>query len=403
MSRSTEALPLSGIRVLDAGQVISGPFVAQLLGDFGADVIKIEHPRTGDPYRQYGPSKDGVPLGWTTMARNKRSLTLDLSKPEGTALFKELAAVSDVVIESFRPSTIERYGLTYDDLSAVNPRLVVVLISGFGQTGPYRDRAGFGTLAEAMSGFAAMTGEADGPPILPQFALADGVAALYAAFGVLNALYARDMQGSGRGQLIDVSLIEPLFSLLGPLTTYYDQLGEVPERLGSRNAVNAPRNVYRTKDDRWLAIAASVQEIARRTFAAIGRPELIEDERFNTAHARVAHVEDVDRLVGAWVAERTREDALDALLAAGVAAAPVLDIADMFEDPHVAARQMITEVAHPQLGPIRMHGVFPRMSGTPGAIRSPGPALGEHTDEILRDLLGADDERLAALRAAGVI
>jgi crotonobetainyl-CoA:carnitine CoA-transferase CaiB-like acyl-CoA transferase len=399
----TDNLPLKGIRVLDAGQVISGPFVAQLLGDFGADVIKIEHPATGDPYRQYGPSKDGVPLGWTSMARNKRSLTLNLSKPEGSGLFKELAATADVVIQSFRPSAIERYGLTYDDLRAVNPRLVVVLISGFGQTGPYRDRPGFGTLAEAMSGFAAMTGEPDGPPILPQFPLADGVAALYAAFGVLNALYWRDAQGSGVGQLVDVSLIEPLFSLLGPLATFYDQLGEVPQRLGSRNAVNAPRNVYRAKDERWLAIAASVQEIARRCFAAIGRPELIDDPRYATAHARVAHVEEIDRLVGGWVAERTRDDAMAALLAAGVAAAPVLDIADMSQDPHVAAREMITEVAHPRLGPLRMTGVFPRMSGSPGTIRSAGPDLGQHTEEILRELLGISDERLAALRDAGVI
>jgi crotonobetainyl-CoA:carnitine CoA-transferase CaiB-like acyl-CoA transferase len=400
---NTETLPLKGIRVLDAGQVISAPFVAQLLGDFGADVIKIEHPRTGDPYRQYGPRKDGVPLGWTSMARNKRSLSLDLSKPEGARLFRELAATADVVVQSFRPSTIERYGLTYDDLSAVNPRLIVVLISGFGQTGPYRDRAGFGTLAEAMSGFAAMTGPPDGPPILPQFALADGVAALYAAFGVLNALYWRDAQGAGVGQLIDVSLIEPLFSLLGPLATIYDQLGEVPRRLGSRNAVNAPRNVYRAKDERWLAIAASVQEIARRCFTAIGRPELIGDPRFATAQARVAHVEEVDRLVGGWVAERTREDALTALLDAGVAAAPVLDIADIFQDPHVTARQMITEVAHPRLGQIRMHGVFPRMSGSPGTIRSVGPEHGQHTNEVLRELLDIADERLAALRAARVI
>jgi crotonobetainyl-CoA:carnitine CoA-transferase CaiB-like acyl-CoA transferase len=388
--------PLSGIRVLDAGQVISGPFIGQLLGDFGADVIKIEHPEGGDPYRRYGPSRDGVPLGWLSMARNKRSLSLDLSKPEGSALFKELVVTADVVILSFRPSTLERYGLRYEDLCAINPRIVLVLVSGFGQTGPYRDRAGFGTLAEAMSGYAAMNGDPDGPPILPQFALADGVAALYGAFGVLNALYWRDAQGAGVGQLIDVSLIEPLFSLLGPIATFYDQLGEVPQRLGSRNIYNAPRNVYQAKDGRWIAIAASVQEIARRCFAAIGRPELIDDERFSTARARVANV-------GAWVGERTRDEAMQILLDAKVAAAPVMDIADLSNDPHVIARNMITEVPNARLGPVRMHGVVPTLSRSPGAIRSTGPEIGEHTDGVLRECLDISDERLAALRAAKVI
>ena len=399
----TAAQPLSGIRVLDAGQVVSGPFIGQLLGDFGADVIKIEHPEGGDPYRRYGPTRDGVPLGWLSMARNKRSLSLDLSKPKGVDLFKELVATADVAILSFRPSTLERYGLRYEDLCAVNPRIVLVLVSGFGQTGPYRDRAGFGTLAEAMSGYAAMNGEADGPPILPQFALADGVAALYGAFGVLNALYWRDVQGSGVGQLIDVSLIEPLFSLLGPIATYYDQLGEMPQRLGSRNVFNAPRNVYRAKDGRWIAIAASVQEIARRCFAAIGRPELIDDERFSTARARVAHVDEVDAIVGAWVGERTRDDAMQVLLDAQVAAAPVMDIADLSRDPHVAARNMITQVPDPRLGAVRMHGVVPALSRSPGSIRSSGPQIGEHTDGVLRELLDISDERLAAMRAAKII
>jgi crotonobetainyl-CoA:carnitine CoA-transferase CaiB-like acyl-CoA transferase len=395
--------PLSGIRVLDAGQVVSGPFIGQLLGDFGADVVKIEHPEGGDPYRRYGPSREGIPLGWLSMARNKRSLSLDLSKPEGSALFKELVVTADVVILSFRPSTLERYGLRYEDLCAINPRIVLVLVSGFGQTGPYRDRAGFGTLAEAMSGYAAMNGEPDGPPILPQFALADGVAALYGAFGVLNALYWRDAQESGVGQLIDVSLIEPLFSLLGPIATYYDQLGEIPQRLGSRNVFNAPRNVYRAKDGRWIAIAASVQEIARRCFAAIGRPELIDDERFSTARARVAHVDEVDAIVGAWVGERTRDEAMQILLDAQVAAAPVMDIADLSSDPHVAARNMITEVPDARLGSVRMHGVVPALSRSPGTIRSTGPDIGEHTDGVLREFLDISDERLAALRAAKVI
>jgi len=248
-----------------------------------------------------------------------------------------------------------------------------------------------------------MTGEADGPPLLPQFPLADSVAALYAAFGIMNALYWRDVQGSGRGQLIDVSLIEPLFSLLGPIATNFDQLEELPQRLGSRNGVNAPRNVYRAKDGRWIAIAASVQEIARRCFAAIGRPELIEDPRFATAKDRVAHVEEVDSIVADWVSDRTRDEALSTLVDAGVAAAAVMDVRDLFEDPHVAARDMIPRVEHKQLGSVRMHGVVPRLSGSPGAIRSPGPEVGEHTDEVLRELLDISDERLAQLRADQII
>lgn len=396
-------LPLAGLRVIDAGQVVAGPLVGQILGDFGAEVIKIEHPQGGDPYRLYTPAKNDIRLGWLSMARNKRSVTLNLQTREGVELLRELAADADVVIESFKPSTSDRLGLSYDDFAAVNPRIIVVQISGFGQTGPYRDRPGFGTLAEAMSGFAEINGDDGGAPLLPQFPLADSIAALYAVVGVLTAIYERDIVGSGVGQLVDVSLIEPLFSVLGPIATVYDQLGEKPKRLGSRNPANAPRNLYKTKDGGYIAIAASVQDMARRCFEAVGQPELIDDPRYSTAAARVEHVEEVDGIVGAWVSERTRDEALDVLAQYEVAAAPVFDIVDLCEDPHVLARDMIHTAHHETLGAVRMHGVVPRLSRTPGSIRSVGPTLGEQTDDVLGKLLGLSTEALARLRTDGVI
>jgi crotonobetainyl-CoA:carnitine CoA-transferase CaiB-like acyl-CoA transferase len=389
--------------VLDAGQVVSGPFLAQILGDFGADVIKIEHPKGGDPYRRYGPSKDGIPLGWKTLARNKRSITLNLSTPKGLALFKELTKTADVVVQSFRPETVKRYGISFEDLSAINPRIIVVLISGFGLTGPYSDRPGFGTLVEAMSGYAAMTGQPGGPPTLPQFALADSIAALYGVIGTLTALYWRDARGGNLGQLIDVSLMEPLFSLFGPIAVHYDQLGLVPKRNGSRNISNAPRNVYQTSDGRWIAIAASVQDIARRAFEAIGRPELFAEERFSSPQLRVKHTEEIDALFGAWAAERTREEAMEILLRHEVAAAPVFDIADIMADPHMAARNAVRTIEDEDLGPVRMPGVFPVLSHTPGDIRSSGPRLGDQNKEIYCGLLKLSEDEVAALKSEGVI
>ena len=396
-------LPLEGIRVLDAGQVVAGPFVAQLLADFGAEVIKVEQPGRGDPYRFYGPRKNGVPLGWKVLARNKKSITLDLGRPRGQSLFRSLAQQSDVVIQSFRPPTLERYGLTYERLAAQNPRLVVVLVSGFGQTGPYRERPGFGTLVEAMSGYAELTGEPDGPPTLPQFALADGVAALYGAFGVMNALYWRDAGGGGLGQCIDLSLLEPLFSILGPLATLYDQLGIQLRRTGSRIYANAPRNVYPTRDGRWIAIAASTEAIARRCFAAIGRPELAEDPRFATSQARVENVDEVDAIVGEWLAQRTLTEAMEVFDRHAVSAAPVMGVADLVADPHVQAREMIRTVEDAELGPVRMQGVLPPLSLTPGSIRGTGPRLAEHNDEVYGGLLGLSDAERTELRVEGVI
>ena len=403
MTETKPTLPLSGIRVLDAGQVVSGPFLAQLLGDFGADVIKIEHPRGGDPYRRYGPNKNGIPLGWKTLARNKRSITLNLADPQGLMLFKELTKAADVVVQSFRPETVKRYGLTYEALSAVNPRVIVVLVSGFGQFGPYAERPGFGTLAEAMSGYAAVTGQPNGPPTLPSFALADSIAALYGAMGTLNALYWRDALGGGVGQLIDVSLLESLFGIFGPQVVHFDQLGRIPKRTGSRNNANAPRNVYQTKDGRWVAIAASVQDIARRAFEAIGQPELINDPRFATSSDRVANMDEVDRIFGDWVAQRNRDEVMEILLRHGVAAAPVFNISDLMADRQMAARNAIRTIEDSELGPMRLPAVFPLLSRTPGEIRSTGPMLGAHNHEVYVDILGLSESELARLSSNGVI
>ena len=399
-----ERLPLEGVTVIDCGQVIAGPTAAMHLGDFGAEVIKVENPVGGDQVRFFGKEKDGVSLFSKLLSRNKQSVTLNLRDPEGQDLLCRLIeeTEADVLVESFRPGTLERCNLGYDRLSAIRPELILVRMSGFGQSGPYRDRPGFGTLAEAMSGFAHITGEADGPPTLPQFPLADSVAALNAAMGVMIALYERDVKGSGRGQVLDVSLLEPLFSMLGIYVVEYDQLGLIARRQGNRTS-SAPRNTYRTKDGRFVAIAASTQSIAARAFAAIGRPTLLEDPRFATNRARLANVEEVDAIVGAWVAERTQAEVIEVMTAAQVAVAPVLHAGDLAEDPHLVERGTVVSIDDDELGAVRMPDVQPRLTRTPGRIRNAGPPMGASTDEILGGRLGLSEEALADLRERGVI
>ncbi len=390
--------PLSGLRVLDVSTVLAGPLACQILGDYGADVIKVEHPR-GDSMRGHGRAKDGVALWWKMIARNKRCVALYLGDPEGAEIFRALVATADVVVESFRPGTFERWGLGYDTLAEVNPGLVLVRISGFGQTGPYRERAGFGTLAEAMSGFAAITGEPDGPPTLPPFGLADSIAGLSAANAALMALYHRDARG-GAGQEIDVSILEPLVTVLGPQPTVYDQLGEIQQRSGNRSVNNAPRNTYRTSDDKWVAVSTSANSVAQRVMRLIGRPELIDEPWFGTGSGRAEHVELLDEAVSTWVGARTRDEVIAAFSDAGAAIAPVYDVADLMADPQMLARDAITEVPDPDLGPLRMQNVLFRMSATPGAIRFTGRPLGADTDAILGEELGLD---VAQLRERGIV
>ena len=390
--------PLSGLRVIDVSTVYAGPLTCQLLGDYGADVIKVEHPR-GDSMRGHGRDKDGIPLWWKMVSRNKRCIGLYLGDPDGAEVFRRLVATADVVVESFRPGTLERWGLGFDNLREVNPRLVLVRISGFGQTGPYRERAGFGTLAEAMSGFAAITGEADGPPTLPPFGLADGIAGITGAAATMMALYSRDARG-GEGQEVDLAILEPLVTVLGPQPIVYDQLGEVQQRTGNRSVNNAPRNTYRTADAKWVAVSTSANSIAERVMKLVGHPELIDEPWFDTGAGRAQHAELLDGIVSEWVAERTRDEALDAFTEAGAAIAPVYDVADLMADPHVIERETITTVEDEDLGPVRMQNLPFRLSATPGEIRFTGRPLGADTDAILGDELGLN---VADLRERGIV
>lgn len=396
--------PLTGLTAIDCGQVVAGPTVGMILADLGMDVIKVEHP-SGDPLRWFGPRKGDVPLHWKFLGRNKRSITLDLSKPEGQDLLLRVVdqTRADILIESFRPGTLERWNLGYERLRSANPGLVMIRVSGFGQDGPYRDRPGFGTLAEAMSGFANIVGAADGPPTLPPFPLADTVAALYGVIAAVASLYVRDAGGRRTGQVADISLLEPLFSMLGQYLVEYDQLGTVARRAGNRSSSTAPRNVYPTKDGAWIAIAASTQSTAVRLFGLMGRPELNEDPRFRTNVDRLHNVVQLDPIVEEWTRTRTRDELLAALVAAGVPAAPVSSVEDLTVDEHLLARGAIAVAGDPELGNVRLPSPLPRLSDTPAAIRRPAPGLGEHNQELYIDLLGMTPEELDGLRRRGVV
>ncbi|MGW2463093.1 CaiB/BaiF CoA transferase family protein [Streptomyces sp. NPDC001761] len=391
---------LDGLRVLDLATLFAGPMAATLLGDFGAEVIKVEHPRRPDPSRGHGPAKDGVGLWWKVLGRNKRAVTLDLSTSGGRTTLLRLAATADVVIENFRPGTLEKWGLGWPELSAANPRLVLARVTAFGQFGPYAHRPGFGTLAEAMSGFAAVTGEPDAPPTLPPFGLADSIAGLATAYAVLTALAARERTGTG--QTVDMAIIEPILSVLGPHATWYDQLGYVQQRTGNRSANNAPRNTYRTADGTWVAVSTSAQSVAERVLRLVGRPDLIEEPWFATGADRAAHADVLDEAVGSWIAGRTRAEVLAAFEKAEAAVAPVQDVRDVLVDPQYQALDTVTTVDDPELGPLRMQNVLFRLSATPGAIRWAGRPHGADTDAVLTEL-GLTPDAIAALRAEGAL
>lgn len=390
---------LAGLRVLDVSTLFAGPLAATMLGDFGAEVVKIEHPK-GDPVRNHGASKDGVGLWGKVVGRNKRGITLYLGSPEGQEVFRKLVATADVVIENFRPGTLERWGLGYDELSRINPGLVLVRVTGFGQFGPYSGRPGFGTLAEAMSGFAAITGEPDGPPTLPPFGLADGIAALAAAFATMTSLRARE--STGRGQVVDLAIIEPILTLLGPQPTVYDALGQLQPRTGNRSANNAPRNTYRTRDGRWVAVSTSAQSIAERVMRLVGRPEFIDEPWFGSGADRARHADELDEAVGSWIAERDRDEVVRAFEEAQAAVAPIYDVRDVLADPQFAALGSLVRVPDPDLGSVLMQNVLFRLSDTPGGITSAGPRLGQHTEEVLGEL-GITADEVAGLRAKGAL
>jgi crotonobetainyl-CoA:carnitine CoA-transferase CaiB-like acyl-CoA transferase len=392
--------PLDGIRVVETATLFAGPLAAAFLADFGADVVKVEHPRRPDPARGHGPDKDGVGLWWKVLGRNKRTVTLDLSHADGAAILRRMLADADVLVENFRPGTLERWGLGPVDLHALNPRLVVARITGFGQVGPYARRPGFGTLAEAMSGFAAATGEPDGPPTLPPFGLADSVTALAAAYGVLLAIQARERTGAG--QVVDLAIIEPIMAMLGPQITWYDQLGYVQPRLGNRSSNNAPRNTYRCADGRWVAVSTSAQSIAERVMRLVGRPELAAEPWFRSGSGRAAHADELDDAVGAWVSARTRDEVVAAFEEAQAAVAPVYDVRDVLADPQFAALNTAVRLPDEDLGELRMQNVPFRMSATPGRIRHAGRRHGQDTDEVL-GALGLSVAEIAKLRADGVV
>ena len=390
---------LAGLKVLDVSTLFAGPLAATMLGDFGADVIKIEHPR-GDPVRSHGASKDGVGLWGKVVGRNKRGITLYLGSPEGQDVFRRLVADADVVIENFRPGTLERWGLGYPELSVDNPGLVLTRVTGFGQFGPYAGRPGFGTLAEAMSGFAAITGEPDGPPTLPPFGLADGIAALAAAFATMTALRARET--TGRGQVVDLAIIEPILTLLGPQPTVWDALHQVQERSGNRSANNAPRNTYLTRDGRWVAVSTSAQSIAERVMRLVGRPELTQEPWFASGGERAKHADVLDEAVASWVAQHDRAEVVRAFEEAHAAVAPIYDVRDVVADPQFQALGSLVRVPDPELGSVLMQNVIFRLSETPGGIKSTGPSLGQHTEEVLAEI-GIDADQLAELRRRGAV
>jgi crotonobetainyl-CoA:carnitine CoA-transferase CaiB-like acyl-CoA transferase len=396
-----QPMPLEGVRVIDAATVIGGPGVATRLGDFGADVIKVEHPDAGDTTRHFGWRVGGVALWWKLLGRNKRPVTLKLSHPRGRELLLRLAEGADVLVESFRPGTLERWGLGPETLLERNPRLVVVRVSGFGQTGPYAHRPGFGTLAEAMSGFAHMSGDPDGPPLLPPVALADEVAALLGAFATMIALYHRDARG-GSGQVIDLALFEGLFGITGPVATAFDRLGLVTGRHGNRLPYVAPRNTYRTVDERWIALSGTSQSIADRILRAIGRGDLITDPRFATNEARVEHVEELDEILGAWIGRHTLQEAMTAFEAQEAAASPIYDIREIFADLQYRSRGTLVRVPDEDLGDVVLPDVQPRLSETPGRVRHAGLSLGAANQEVFGDL-GLSADEIARLQEEGVI
>ncbi|KAA9010348.1 CaiB/BaiF CoA transferase family protein [Histidinibacterium aquaticum] len=390
--------PLSGIRVLDLSRLVAGNMTSLQMADFGADVIKVEPIPAGDPLRAW--KQAGVSSFWKVYGRNKRSLGLDFRDDGAAAVLRRLISHSDVLIENFRPGTLEKMSLGPKELFSAHPDLILLRVSGFGQSGPYSKRPGFGTLIEAMSGFAARNGESDGGPLLPPLALADMIAGLYGANAVSMALRARDA-GLG-GQVIDLSLLEAMTSVLGPEAFDQSLTGAPKQRVGNGSNTSSPRNAYQTRDGAWIAVSGSMQSMAERLFRAIGREDMIDDPRFRTNVDRVAHREDVDAAVSAWFAERDRDEAMEAMDEAGVTAAPIYNSADIAGDPHFRDRGIYVAAPDPETGQSIQHSPLPRMSATPGSLRRPAPAIGEQGPEILSEL-GYSNDDIARLRSAGTI
>jgi formyl-CoA transferase len=391
--------PLEGVRVLDLSRLVAGNMLSLQLADFGAEVVKVETPGRGDTLRDWREA--GVSVHWKVYARNKKSITLNLKAAAAPGILLDLASGVNVLIESFRFGYLERLGVGPETLLERNPRLVVVRVSGFGQTGPYRKRPGFGTLVEAMSGFASRNGFPDREPVLPPLAMADMIAGLYGAMATVIAVRHAERSG-GRGQVIDLSLLDSIFSILGPEAAIYKLSRRVRRRAGSASESTSPRNVYATKDGGWVAISASTQAMTERLFSAIGRGDLNANPQFKTNAERIKRRQEVDGIVGGFIGQRTLAEAVEFFEQAGVTAAPVYDIAQFLDDPHVQARGIVVEAPDAEMGEVPMHAVVPRLSGTPGGLRTPAPAVGEHNDEIYARI-GYSTERVRALADEGVI
>ena len=394
--------PLSSLRVVDFTTMISGGFASSTLADFGADVVSVEHPTKPDPIRAWEPLEDGESMWWKSLGRNQRCVTLDLSTAEGQTLARDLVADADVVLENFRPGTMERWNLGYDELKEVNEGVVMVRISGYGQTGPRSQKPGFGSVAEGLSGWAHSNGFPDSDPLLPPIPLADLTAGQYAAQSAVFAVFDREMSEGDEGQVIDVSLYEPLFRLFIGHPEAYDTMGRVDERTGNRSSNSAPRNVYETADGH-IALSASAQRIFENVARAIDREDIIDDPRFETNAKRLENVEELDAIIEGWTSERPTDEVIEVMEASDAIVGPIYDISDVFEDAHFAARENLVTVDDPDLGEVKTQGVVPKYSETPGEVSHLGPDQGEHNEEIYLDELGLDEAEYERLREDGVV
>jgi succinyl-CoA--D-citramalate CoA-transferase len=396
--------PLAKLRVIECGTLIAGPFAGRLLADLGAEVIKVELPGQGDPMREWGHHRfNGRTLWWPTMSRNKKCITIDLRKTQGQALLLRLAEQADMLIENFRPGTMERWGLGPEDLKSINPGLVMVRVSGFGQTGPYSQKAGFGAIGEAMGGLRYVSGYADRPPTRIGISIGDSLAALFGVIGALTAVYYRDHNEQAHGQVVDVAIYEAVFAMMESALSEYTTVGVTRERTGSVLKNVAPSNLYKTSDGFWVLIAANADNVFRRLAPAVGRPDLLEDPRYADHQARGENMESLDAIIEHWTKHRSRDEILRIMDEAGVPAGPLYTMADIAADPHYQDREMIVTVEDPHLGELKMQGVVPKLSLTPGSIDWTGPELGEHNEEIFKGLLGLSDEEYLTLQQEQVI
>ena len=402
VTTKSENKPLKGVRVIDAGNMVAAPFATVLLADFGAEVIKIEHPKYGDGQRKLEPIMNGIPLWWKSVSRNKRCITLDLGKSEGADIFKRLIKGTDVIVENYRPGTFEKWSIGYDAIRAIDPKIILLRISGFGQTGPYKNRAGFGRVAEAMGGLTNLIGEADGPPMSPGYPLGDLIAGIFGSLSIMMALYHRDLRG-GEGQVIDLALFEAVFRFLDFDPIQYDQMKTVHMRTGNRVAYVAPSSMFKTKDGKYLTLAASTQNVWVRLAEAIGRKDMITDPKFIDNPARVENSVECNGIVGAWIEQHSRDEVIEHFDKHGVAYSAVFDMEDAFRDIQYRAREAMVRVPDADLGEAIVQNVVPKFSATPGSVDFLGRKLGEDNEAIYCGELEISKERLKELKEAGII